>query len=406
MPTLAILIGLAACFLAAIELWFGSRERAPLVLLPQQRTPWQPLTPADRVGWQTVIPLHNFSTRYEGTVRDVQPSVRVLYKGEPPRDLQVRAQVRAHDPKGEVEARADGYWSANIVSPGGDIGVELSVWLEGDIERQDQIHAIVVTLVYETYLRQACTTQSCEIILPGQFDVRATLAPKRETDALIFPIRTHILTDGDDCAEVVARYVKPMAKPGDVVVLAESVVAIIQGRYVRPEDVKPGFWAKRLCYLVPNVGSLSTPWGFQCAIDDVGLGRMLLAVAVGAAFKLVGRNGWLYRVAGLPSELIDDVTGTMPPYDKYIVKGPEDPEGVVARIKAETGIDAAIADANNLRRACVLAHTPGVDKAALVRRLLGNPSGNANEQTPLVLVRPDDGTADRSEVPRDQSCPV
>ena len=363
------------------------------------------MTESGAVGWRTVIPLRNFSARYEGTVRDVRSSVRVLYKGDIPAGLEVKASIRAQDPHGHADVRADGYWSAHIVEPGSYVGIELSVWLEGPVERQDQIHAIVVELTYETYLRQGFETETCEIILPGQFEVRADLPPVEENGALLFPIRTHILTDGDTMADVVATYVKPMAQPGDVIVMAESVVAITQRRYRRPQDVAVGYWAKRLCYLVPNVGSLSTPWGFQCAIDDVGLGRMLLAVATGAAFKLVGQKGWLYRVAGLPSELIDDVTGTMPPFDKYIVMGPDQPEAAVADILAKTGVEAAIADVNNLRRACIVACTPGVDKPALIRSLLGNPSGNASEQTPLVLVRPAAAGSERSGV-RDQSCSV
>jgi hypothetical protein len=398
-------LGLVGAVLAAVELWFRSRERSPLVMLAKERTPWQPVTDTGVVGWRTIIPIRNFSTRYEATVRDVRSAVRVLYKGEVPADLTVTAKLRAEDPQGHADVREDGYWSAHIVTPGSYVGVELTVTLAGAVERQEQIHAIVVELQYEAYLRQGFTTESCEIVLPGQFEVHAQLAPVREADAVIYPIRTHILTDGDDMATVVERYVKPIAQPGDVVVAAESVVAIMQRRYRRPQDVRLGFWAQRLCYLIPNVGSLSTPWGFQCAIDDVGIGRMLLAVVVGAAFKAIGKNGWMYRIAGLPSELIDDVTGTMPPFDKYIVMGPDDPQRVVDAVKAKTGVEAAIADVNNLRRACIVAATAGVDAARLTKQLLGNPSGNASEQTPLVLVRSADAESERSGT-RDQSCSV
>lgn len=405
MESLVVLLGLVGAFLAAVELWFRSRERSPLVMLPKERTPWQAVAEPGTVGWRTVIPIRNFSTRYEATVRDVRAGVRVLYKGEAPQDLVVTAKIRADDPHGHADVREDGYWAAHIVTPGTYVGVELTVALSGALERQEQIHAIVVDLQYETYLRQHFATESCEIVLPGQFEVHAQLAPVKEADAVIYPIRTHILTDADDMASVVERYVKPLAQPGDVVVAAESVVAIMQRRYRRPQDVRVGFWAKRLCYLIPNVGSLSTPWGFQCAIDDVGIGRMLLAVAVGAAFKAIGQNGWLYRIAGLPSELIDDVTGTMPPFDKYIVMGPDDPQGVVDAVKAKTGVEAAIADVNNLRRACIVGATAGVDRSRLTKQLLGNPSGNASEQTPLVLVRSAGAESERSGT-RDQSCPV
>ncbi|PKL75833.1 MAG: F420-0:Gamma-glutamyl ligase, partial [Candidatus Melainabacteria bacterium HGW-Melainabacteria-1] len=189
--------------------------------------------------------------------------------------------------------------------------------------------------------------------------------------------------------EVVAKYVSPVAQEGDIVVMAESVVAITQRRYLIPDEhVKPGFWASRLCYLIPSVGSLSSRYGMQSAIDEIGLPRMLTGVGVGAAMKLLGRPGWLYRIAGMPSELVDDISGTMPPYDKYIVLGPAHAQSVVNEVKARTGLEAAIADVNNLRRAAILAATKGVDVKGLIAALLSNPLGNAAEQTPIVVVRP------------------
>ena len=45
-------------------------------------------------------------------------------------------------------------------------------------------------------------------------------------------------------------------------------------------------------------------------------------------------------------------------------------------------------DVNDLGRGKVLASCPGCDEALLMRALRPNPAGNANERTPLVLVRP------------------
>ena len=50
--------------------------------------------------------------------------------------------------------------------------------------------------------------------------------------------------------------------------------------------------------------------------------------------------------------------------------------------------DAAVVDVNDLGRVKVLASSPGCDEALLERALRPNPAGNANERTPLVLVRP------------------
>lgn len=51
-------------------------------------------------------------------------------------------------------------------------------------------------------------------------------------------------------------------------------------------------------------------------------------------------------------------------------------------------MEAAIVDANDLKRAMVLAVTPGIAASEVSRLLLDNPFGNAAEQTPVVVLRP------------------
>lgn len=95
-----------------------------------------------------------------------------------------------------------------------------------------------------------------------------------------------------------------------------------------------------------------------------------------------------YQFAGDQARLIDDVTGTLPPYDQFIVLGPANPEEVVEQIRQATGLEAAIVDVNDLKAVKILAATPQVDAQLLIQALRDNPAGNADEQTPLVLVRP------------------
>lgn len=374
--------------LALFELWYRNRESKPTMMLPAHRHPWRihNYAPGHRI-YRTNIPIRNFSSKFEATVVDVVPSVRVLGKKALPNpdEIKIEAQVRPW----HKETREDGYWPAYILSPQSTLEFELSVSIKGDLEQIKDIHAVIVNLDYSTYSRREKQQRHEEVILVPDMSVGAQPEPVTEGNVTLVPIKTHILTDADHMAEVVAKYVSPVAQEGDIVVMAESVVAITQRRYLIPDEhVKPGFWASRLCYLIPSVGSLSSRYGMQTAIDEVGLPRMLTAVGVGAAMKLVGRSGWLYRIAGMPSELVDDISGTMPPYDKYIVMGPAHSQSVVNEVKARTGLEAAIADVNNLRRAAILAATKGVDVKNLIASLLSNPLGNAAEQTPIVIVRP------------------
>lgn len=381
------LLGIGAAF-GIFELWFRSRETKPCLMLPAHRHPWRVHNYSDdhRV-FKTNIPIRNFNPKYEATIVDVRPSVRLLSKNTHPQNLEIQATVKPW----HSDTREDGYWPAYILTPQTTLEFELSVSFTGDLSQIDNLHALVIDLDYTVYNRQAKQNKHEEVVLIPEQDIEYTPEGLSEEGTTIFPIKTHILSDADHMAEIVAKYAKPHSEDGDIVVMAESVVAITQRRYLIPDEhVTPGYWASRLCYLIPNVGSLSSRYGMQCAINEVGLPRMLTAVGVGAAMKLIGKPGWMYTIAGLPSELIDDITGTMPPFDKYIVLGPSHSQSVVNEVKARTGLDAAIADVNDLKRARILAATEGVDQKRLQQALLSNPMGNAKEQTPIVLIRYED----------------
>ena len=68
--------------------------------------------------------------------------------------------------------------------------------------------------------------------------------------------------------------------------------------------------------------------------------------------------------------------------------GPQDPKQLCEEAAASLGVSVAIVDVNDLGRVKVLASSAGCDEELLHRALRPNPAGNANERTPLVLVRP------------------
>jgi len=200
------------------------------------------------------------------------------------------------------------------------------------------------------------------------------------------PVRTHIVTEKDDIVEVAKKYAGEIASPGDVIAVAESVVAISQGRAIRPETVRPGWLARFLCRFPGKDGSLAAPPSLQVAIEEAGTARFLLGVAAAVLGRLVGRKGDFYRVAGRHLAQIDDFAGTMWPYDRHIILGPKDPQKVVEKIKQATGAEAVITDVNDIGNVDILAATEGVDQEALCRFLKDNPHGNDDQQTPIVVL--------------------
>ncbi|NPV52562.1 MAG: F420-0:Gamma-glutamyl ligase [Firmicutes bacterium] len=202
------------------------------------------------------------------------------------------------------------------------------------------------------------------------------------------PIRTHIITEKDDIVDVVRMYTRDIAEPGDFIGIAESVVAIAQGRAILPKTVRPRRLARFLSKFPGKDGSLATPPAMQLAINEAGAVRVLLGAAAAALGKMVGRKGDFYRVAGRSLAFIDDIAGTMPPYDEHVVLGPAHPEEVVARIKKETGIDVFIADVNDKGCVDILAASDSIDQVVLNQLLSDNPFGNDDQQTPIVVLKP------------------
>lgn len=200
------------------------------------------------------------------------------------------------------------------------------------------------------------------------------------------PIRTHIITEKDDIVDVVRKYTGDIASPGDIITVAESVLAISQGRAILHESVKPGLLAHFMCRFPGKEGSLAAPHSMQVAIQEVGTLRFLLGVVAAGLGRLIGRRGDFYRVAGRQLAQIDDFAGTMWPFDRHIVLGPKDPQGVVNRIKAATGAEAVIADVNDIGKVDILAATDGVDRELLSSYLKDNPHGNDDQQTPIVVL--------------------
>lgn len=349
------------------------------------------------------IELVNQTDRLEIMVPEIRAEVTVLSDDSLTGVTTTTAIIPRY--KG-ADVRADGYWESYIVKVGCREPIDVKVQITApDVSK---LKAAWVRIHFFTYGPGGRQVRTHHVIVPLKFptaDASKRWRPTNNADLL--PIRTHLLSHLDDPVEVVKRYVQPYAQKGDIVTIGESPVAIMQGRFRYPGDVKPGWLARRLCYMFHPTSSLATACGLQALIDIAGAQRVFLAFVISIPFKLIPRSlakslqvdGMFYRIAGEQANLIDDVTGTLPPYDKFIVLGPKDPQGLCDRIQRETGLSAAVVDVNDLRRVKILAATADVSEPFLSQALITNPAGNANEQTPLVLIRPTETTAPRSAQP-------
>ena len=201
------------------------------------------------------------------------------------------------------------------------------------------------------------------------------------------PVRTRLVTRGEDLPGLVAEATSGMLRERDVVAVSETAVAIAQGRYIGAEYIRPSRLAYALARRAGALATMSQPESVQLVIDQVGTRRVLGAVAAHVAGRLRGKRGVFYERLGDAIATIDGYTGTMPPYEQAIVFGPNDPEAFARSCAQRIGAGCVVVDANDLRIAKVLGASEGVDREAVARALLGNPHGNSDQQTPIVILK-------------------
>ena len=200
------------------------------------------------------------------------------------------------------------------------------------------------------------------------------------------PVRTRLVGAGDDLAALVAASVRGIARAGDVIAVSETAVAIAQNRMIAAETIRPSPLAYALSRRAGALATINQPESMQLVIDDVGAWRVAFAAVAHVAGRLARRRGVFYSVLGEAISAIDGYTGTLPPFDRTIVLGPEDPDGAAREIAGRAGAHAVVVDANDLGIAKVLGASARIDRVAVEAALRRNPHGNGDEQTPIVIL--------------------
>ena len=211
--------------------------------------------------------------------------------------------------------RSDGYWEACIIKPGKDLTTTVEIWLSAVNLRSKMaaLDTFRVDLHYKFYCRTPMKYRKEELTfqidsfqdvqrLPSLHVPAEEEAPKppahTRANKDVVPIKTELLRPGDDLAEVITRTTAGIAQPGDLIAVAETVVAIVQGRLVYCEDIIPGYFATRLNKIFDMNSSLSSPYAMEMAIREVGLPKILAATVAGVIGKARGKAGEFYRVRG------------------------------------------------------------------------------------------------------------
>lgn len=205
------------------------------------------------------------------------------------------------------------------------------------------------------------------------------------------PIKTHVVMYGEILEDVVKKYATKHIQENDILFVSEKIVAITQGRAYPVKDIHP----RKLAFLLSSkvtktkagIG-LGMPETMEMALRECGTMKILFAAGVSAVSKALGRKGDFYRVAGYKASSIDGPTpNTIPPYNKYVVLGPDRPDAVAKELSIALGCKVAIVDINDIGGNTLGISHGSMDRDEIVKILKDNPLGQCHESTPLGIIR-------------------
>ena len=204
-------------------------------------------------------------------------------------------------------------------------------------------------------------------------------------------IKTHVFTDQDNIVEVADKYASSLVQEGDILFITEKAVACTQKRAIPIDQIHPRPLARFLSRFVlrtPYGIGLAMPETMEMALRECGTIRILFAAAISAVGKLFGIRGWFYNIAGYKARSIDGPCDfTLPPYNHYVVLGPDKPDEAAADISKKVGVPVAITDINDLEGQILGTSDRSMDRDLLCKILKDNPLGQCSEQTPMGIIR-------------------
>lgn len=208
---------------------------------------------------------------------------------------------------------------------------------------------------------------------------------------LRIPVKTHVIQKEDNIIDVVKKYAEEIVKDDDIVFISEKVVAITQGRAFFLNEIKPRplavFLSKHVTKTPIGIG-LGIPETMEMALRECGVLRILFAAAVSFVTKLFGRKGDFYRIAGYKASSIDGPTpNTLPPYNRCVVLGPEEPDKVAKKVSDAIKAEVAVVDMNDFGGNVLGTSKNNLDRKMILEVLKDNPLGQCSEQTPIGVIR-------------------
>ncbi len=290
---------------------------------------------------------------------------------------------------GSIKKNIYNYWPTTIIKTNSELKIQVILKFKNS-DLKNKIKYIWFKVFWENYGHFGLTKkQDCFLVnLNHQNQNKKELVQiPLNQDYKAIAVKTDLLGSFDNPIETVTNYCKDVIRKNDILTIGESPLAIMQGRYIAPQNLEYNYLSKILCYFFHPTSSLATACGMQLLIDKIGVTRITFSLILGFLFKCIGVKGIFYRLTGFESSLIDDISGTVVPYDKSIVMGPINTKLFCNKLSKQLEVEVAVVDVNDLGGVKILASSNDSVNDLLKEILKINPAGNSDEKTPIVLIR-------------------
>ena len=288
---------------------------------------------------------------------------------------------------GSIKKNIHNYWPTTIIKANSELLIQVILKFKNS-DFKNKIKYIWLKIFWENYGHFGITKKQDGLLVNlNHHNKKELIEIPLKLGYKAIAVKTDLLGSFDNPIETVMKYCKNVTKEKDILTIGETPLAIMQGRYVAPQNLEYNIFSKILCYFFHPTSSLATACGMQLLIDKIGVIRITFSLILGFLFKCIGIKGIFYRLTGFESSLIDDISGTVVPYDKSIVMGPINTKLFCDKLSKQLKVDVAVVDVNDLGGVKILASSNSSVNNILKEILKVNPAGNSDEKTPIVLIR-------------------
>ena len=288
---------------------------------------------------------------------------------------------------GSIKKNIHNYWPTTIIKANSELLIQVILKFKNS-DLKNKIKYIWLKIFWENYGHFGITKKQDGLLVNlNRHNKKELIEIPLKLGYKAIAVKTDLLGSFDNPIETVMDYCKNVTREKDILTIGESPLAIMQGRYVAPQNLEYNIFSKILCYFFHPTSSLATACGMQLLIDKIGVTRITFSLILGFLFKCIGIKGVFYRLTGFESSLIDDISGTVVPYDKSIVMGPINTKLFCDKLSKQLEVEVAVVDVNDLGGVKILASSNNSINNILKEILKVNPAGNSDEKTPIVLIR-------------------